>query len=262
MKMRKALVLVLGLCPVLMNAQSARNNQLDGILKNIPADSIHKTERLASVLFHEKINAYRLENHLTALAWDDTLWLTASNHNAWMLANNSVEHLETSGTKLFTGVTPGDRYDYATRGKGRCMWSGENVLNEYDAPFKTLAENAEHMAEKAFRLWENSPEHNENMLNESSRVHAVAFLIQSNGCVWATDLFAQMPRYSPLVAKPAPVPGMVVKTGKVTTTQTTVIPTGDQKSGSQFAAGKRDDQGFLPSRKKNAHKSILRKRKK
>jgi hypothetical protein len=151
-----------------------------------------------------------------------------------MQANNRVEHLETSGTKLFTGVTPGDRYDFTTRGKGRCMWAGENVLNEFDAPFPTIATNAEHIAEKAFGLWKNSPEHNENMLNESSRVHAVAFLIQSNGCVWATDLFAQMPRYSPLVAKPAPLPGVETKTGKVVATKT-IIVADNKNSGSQFA---------------------------
>jgi uncharacterized protein YkwD len=251
MKMWKAIVLVIGLCPVL-HAQSAKNNQLKGILENIPSDSIQKTERLASILFHDKINAYRFENHLTALAWDDTLWLTASNHNAWMVANNRVEHLETSGTKLFTGVTPGDRYDFATKGKGRCMWSGENVLNEYDAPFPTLVQNAEHIAEKAFGLWKNSPEHNENMLNESSRVHAVAFSIQPNGCVWATDLFAQQPRYFPLVSKPAPLPGVITKTGKVVVSKTAVVAV-NSNSGSQFAEKNKAEQVVLTSPHKKAH---------
>ncbi|MDQ3110143.1 MAG: CAP domain-containing protein [Bacteroidota bacterium] len=206
MKLLPTFALLLGLCPAI-NAQIAENVQLKTILKNASVDSIQKTERLAAILFHDKINAHRVSNGKEKLGWDDTLWLTARNHNIWMTLNDDLDHFEKAGTKSYTGTSPGDRYDFASKGKGGCSWSGENILYNYAAGYATLAENAEHMAEYAFNQWKNSPGHNDNMLKDRSRVHGVAFFIEPGGQVWATDIFAGKPTYSPIAAKPASIPG-------------------------------------------------------
>lgn len=208
MKRLHLLVLLLGLCPAL-KAQIAENSQLNTILKNASVDSIQKIERLAAILFHDKINAHRVANGIEKLGWDDTLWLASRNHNMWMMANDQLSHYEKPGTKSFNGYTPGDRYDYAAKGKGKCKWSGENALYNFSAGYGTIAKNAEHIAEYSFQQWKGSPGHNENMLKGSSRVHGVAFTIVSGERVWATDLFGR-PSYSPIVANPASIPGIKI----------------------------------------------------
>lgn len=204
--MLRPLVLLLGFCPAL-NAQVAENTQLNVIIKNASIDSIQKIERLAAILFHDKINAHRVSHGKEKLGWDDTLWLASRNHNMWMMANEELSHHQKAGTKGFSGVTPGDRYDYASRRKGKCSWSGENALYNYSAGYGTIQKNAEHIAEYSFNQWKNSPGHNENMLNGSSRVHGVAFTIVSGERVWGTDLFGR-PSYSTIVMMPAAIPGV------------------------------------------------------
>lgn len=204
--MLRLLVLLIGLCPI-ANAQIADNSQLKIIIKNASVDSIQKIERLAAILFHDKINAHRVANGKTKLGWDDTLWLASRNHNTWMMENTQLAHMEKAGTKSFSGISPGDRYDYVSENKGKCSWSGENALYNFSAGYGTIAENAEHIAEYSFQQWKSSPGHNENMLSASSKVHGVAFTIVPGGQVWATDLFGR-PSYAPIVAMPAAIPGV------------------------------------------------------
>jgi uncharacterized protein YkwD len=210
MKMLLPLALLLGLCPA-VNAQIAETSQLNVILKNASLDSIQKTERLAAILFHDKINAYRVANGKEKLGWDDTLWLASRNHNFWMIQNDELSHHEKGNTKSYSGVTPGDRYDFVTKNKGNCNWSGENALYNYSASYGTIAKNAEHIAEYSFTQWKNSPGHNANMLNASSKVHGVAFSIEKGSLVWATDMFARLASTAyTLVAKPAPIPSVKI----------------------------------------------------
>jgi uncharacterized protein YkwD len=206
MKMSPMLALLFGLCTA-ATAQIAENVQLNVILKNASLDSIQKTERLAAIYFHDKINAHRVSNKVEKLGWDDTLWLTARNHNIWMTANDDLQHYEKSGTKSFTGVSPGDRYDFASKQKGGCSWSGENILYNYASAYSTIEKTAERIAEYSFNQWKNSPGHNENMLNPNSRVHGTAFFIEPSGQVWATDIFARKPKYQDIVANPPAIPG-------------------------------------------------------
>ncbi len=183
-------------------SQIADDSKLSAILKKASVDSVEKTERLAAIFFHEIINRYRIAQKKPALAWDDTLWLAARNHCNWMIANEELSHEEKPGTKLFTGAWPGDRYEYASKEKGSCSWSGENALYNCSATGKNCAANALAMAEESFDQWKHSPGHNENMLNGASCVHGVAFRIAKGGVVWATDLFCYKPSYSPIVASP------------------------------------------------------------
>lgn len=204
MKPLRILVLLLGASAPLY-AQIADVSQLSATIQNANVDSTAKTERLAAIFFHEKINQYRVSLKKPALGWDDTLWLAAWNHDNWMMRNENLAHEEIKGTNLFTGVEPGDRYAYASNHKGSCDWSGENVLYNYSSSFTDCAKNALAIADYSFQQWKNSPGHNANMINPDSRVHGVAFRIADDGRVWATELLAYSPSYSPIVAKPAPL---------------------------------------------------------
>jgi uncharacterized protein YkwD len=190
-------------------AQVLKSNKLSAELNKTYTDSVKKIERLASVLFHEKINQYREANGQKRMGWDDTLWLCASNHNKWMVSNDDLDHHEKSGTVNFTGDGPGERYNYASDNKGGCSWCGENILYNYADGGSTIKEIADRMATYSFNQWRNSPGHNRNMLSSSNRVHAVAFMLDK-GRVWATNIFSSQPRYSSVQDKPAMVPGMKV----------------------------------------------------
>jgi uncharacterized protein YkwD len=204
MRMLPILVLLLGVTSPLC-AQNADISKLSSIIKNANTDSVEKTERLAAIYFHEKINQYRVANKKSLLGWDDTVWLAARNHCNWMMANDQLSHEETSGTNLFNGQWPGDRYSFASNGKGSCDWSGENALYNYSGSPLGCSENALAIANYSFEGWRKSPGHNENMLNAASRIHGVAFRIAKDGKVWATDLFCYTPPYSPIQEKPAPL---------------------------------------------------------
>ncbi len=206
MKTLRILVLLLGASSSL-GAQIVDVSKLATIIKNANVDSTEKTERLAAIYFHEKINEYRVSKGKPALCWDDTLWLAARNHCNWMLANNELSHMEKKGTPMFNGVGPGDRYEFASKDNGTSSWSGENALYNFSNINAGCSKTAMEIANYSFEQWKASPGHNENMLNEASRVHGVAFLIDKKdvGKVWATDLFCYKPSYSPLVKKPAPM---------------------------------------------------------
>lgn len=206
MKTLRIFVLLFGITSPLC-AQIADESKLSVILKNASVDSVEKTERLAAIYFHEIINRYRVSKGKPSLGWDDTLWLAARNHCNWMIANDELSHTEKAGTKMFNGAGPGDRYNFASKNNGSCNWSGENALYNYSVTDNGSARNAMAIATDAFEQWRNSPGHNANMLNATSRVHGVAFLIDRNNLqkVWATDLFCYQPSYSPIASKPAPL---------------------------------------------------------
>lgn len=205
MKMLRIFALLLGSAAPLMS-QNADVSKLAIIIKNANVDSTEKTERLAAIYFHEKINQYRISLKKPALGWDDTVWLASRNHCNWMMANNELSHHEKPGTILFNGNSPGDRYEFVSKNKGMCSWSGENALYNYSgSSYGNCSKTALAIANSSFEQWKHSPGHNENMLKEGSRVHGVAFRIEKGGRVWATDLFCRAPSYSPIVAKPAPL---------------------------------------------------------
>jgi uncharacterized protein YkwD len=184
-------------------AQNSDASKLSAIIRNASVDSTEKTERLAAIYFHQEINQYRVAQKKTPLGWDDTLWLAARNHCNWMKENDKLSHEENAGTKAFNGQSPADRYDFASKGKGKCSWSGENILYQWAFSYSTIQEYARDIANQAFELWKSSPGHNENMLNDASRIHGVAFRFATDGKIWTTDLFCYSPSYSLIVENPA-----------------------------------------------------------
>jgi hypothetical protein len=107
-----------------------------------------------------------------------------------MGANNVLSHDEKSGTNFFTGTEPGDRYKFTTNDKGKSQWSGENALYNYTKSGKNINEIGSNMASIAFEQWKHSPGHNKNMLGKRHQVHGLAFYLNKDGRVYATDLFA------------------------------------------------------------------------
>jgi uncharacterized protein YkwD len=175
--------------PAIFNAQTYTINDVDKLLSQSEKDSIAKIERLAAKEFHKLINEYRVENNLTTISWDETLWIACRNHNSWMAESNNLSHHQTNKNKNFTGINPSDRFNYAAGGRANNSWSGENALYNYSANGKTIAEIAKNIAETSFTQWKNSPGHNENMLESRHAMHGVAFIL-NGGKVWGTDLFA------------------------------------------------------------------------
>ncbi len=185
-----AILLVIGsFIPSTVSAQINKVSKIPLLLKAAKHDRKQKIERMAALKFHKLINAYRHKNRLTDLKWDESLWLTCRNHDIWMNDNGELSHDELKGTKHFTGVEPGDRYNYVTAGKGNYDWSGENALYNHDKEGRTVTEISSNIAKAAFEQWKNSPGHNENMLGKSHTAHGVAFYLGKNGRVYGTDLF-------------------------------------------------------------------------
>lgn len=189
--MRTLIVFLISvLLSIQLDAQVFQASKLPFLLNQSRKDSIANTERIAAIKFHRIINEYRNKNKLDSLAWDDTLWVAARNHCVWMETNNELSHIQKEGTKYFTGNNPGDRYDYASANKGLGSWSGENALYNFSDNGSDIEAISNEMAEQAFTQWKNSPGHDQNMRAPSSRSHAVAFILDPSGKVWATDLFS------------------------------------------------------------------------
>ncbi len=170
-------------------AQVFQVNKLTAVINQCTKDSVQKTERLAALKFHTLINEYRKKNKIDTLVWDDVLWLAARNHSVWMGTNGELSHSEKEGTKNFTGTDPGDRYYYASNHNSD-NWSGENALYNWNDDGATMEIISDEMAKGSFLQWKNSPGHDANMRAKGSRSHAVAFYLEPQGAVWATDLFS------------------------------------------------------------------------
>lgn len=185
-----AILLVIGsISPNTISAQVNRVSKIPVLIKAAKKDRKQKIERMAALKFHKLLNAYRMRNKLNELVWDESLWLTCLNHDIWMNTNGELSHEQKSNSKYFTGVEPGDRYDYVTSGKGNYDWSGENALYNYDKEGKTVNEISSNIAKAAFEQWKDSPGHNENMLEKRHTAHGVAFYLGKGGRVYGTDLF-------------------------------------------------------------------------
>ena len=184
------LLLINNLIAQSSTAQIYDVSKLPDLLTLAKTDSIQKIERLAALKSHQIINNYRHKNKLDTIGWDEGLWLTSRNHNIWMATNSLLTHTEQKNTKNFLGARPGDRYDYTTLKKGKCNWSAENALYNYNKEGNTINEIATGIAAYSFNQWKISPGHNSNMLGKNHKVHGVAFSLMDSIVVWGTDLFS------------------------------------------------------------------------
>lgn len=189
----KTLSFIFGFLFVILNnnvqAQICRASNISKLLEAAEKDKVQKIERMAAKKFHKLLNEYRVKNKLEAIAWDEAAWLTARNHNYWMSTNGTLSHDEKKGTRCYSGTDPGDRYKYATAGKGSAHWSAENILYHYEVEGKNDIDIATKIAAYSFKIWKNSPGHNQNMLGDNHKAHGLAFCINKEGKVYGTDLF-------------------------------------------------------------------------
>lgn len=185
----RAFLIVISLLPFTIKAQINTYKNVNALIKKSETDSVAKIERLAALEFHKLINNYRKSKGLSNMSWDETLWVTTQNHNAWMAEANILSHHQTKKNKYYTGNSPEDRFDYAAGGNSPNNWSGENVLYNFSAFGDNIKEIAQNIASRSFEQWKNSPGHNKNMLGKYHATHGVAFKIYGDR-VWGTDLFA------------------------------------------------------------------------
>jgi hypothetical protein len=191
MKKLKVFLVLLGLifCTAPTGAQISTIHDFNALLAKSERDSIAKIERLAALEFHQIINDYRISKGIKPIEWNEVLWIASRNHCIWMKKAKNLSHEQKPNTALFTGHSPGERYNYAAGGESTFSWSGENALYNYSAIGSTIEEIAKEIARSSFSQWKNSPGHNKNMLGQSHGMHGAAFIIGENK-VWGTDLFA------------------------------------------------------------------------
>jgi hypothetical protein len=116
----------------------------------------------ASIIYEQEllnyINQYRIKKGLTTLSSDITLSKAAKNHSQYMNKNNALNHSDFN-----------ERFRQSKR--SLCV---ENVGWNYTTP------------ESQFKAWENSQDHNKNMLNKRTR-HAGISKVGSYVTFFACD---------------------------------------------------------------------------
>lgn len=155
----------------------------------IEISAVNESEQKIAKKFHAMINAYRIENRIHPLKWNDTLCAAASNHSRWMAVNDELDHVEHIRGEYYTGREVTDRITYAYNRSGE-NYCGENCLYfTYDMDTTCVIADsvAEDIAREAFLIWRDSPGHNSNMLHPFS-MHGVGFCYRA-GVIWSTDVF-------------------------------------------------------------------------
>lgn len=173
-------------CSSYVSGQNMQVHDLPDILNKINSgqDSTLSFSRECSILFHKKLNAYRKENQLKELLWNDTLWLAALNHSVYLDKNLLFSHSEDPHLPCFTGINPGERYQFVLAGSAQSSSCGENIFMMSGVRY-TSGEIASMM----FNTWKNSEGHNRNMLYNSYYDHAVCAYFGNQGLI-ATDIFS------------------------------------------------------------------------
>ncbi|HEY6119971.1 MAG TPA: CAP domain-containing protein, partial [Pyrinomonadaceae bacterium] len=120
----------------------------------------------------EMINSIRLKNGLPSLNWDPELCKVARSHSRNMASGGFFSHVSPDG------FTPKDRVQQAGLKSFRVV--GENIAYNqgYDDPGAFAVER-----------WMISPGHRENILNKEYEASAIGVFVNSDGCVYLTELF-------------------------------------------------------------------------
>lgn len=168
--------------------------------QSLDKGKIEQLEKFSARTFHQILNQFRKENKKDTLAWHPILNEAARNHCLWM-SQNTFSHKEKAGTPGFTGVDPSDRVQ-KVRGEALSSYRiGENIVFfTFSDPRYLTPDDADDLAREAFELWESSPGHRSNMLEDMYRYHGISFHIDEHGSVYGTSVFsAALP---PLAGKP------------------------------------------------------------
>ena len=153
--------------------------------EQLKSDSVLRFEYACSMEFHKYLNDYRTSRKLKPLRWNDTLWVVAMNHGIYLNENDLFSHQQIARKSLFSGVQPGNRYDFVVKSKHSISGYGENL---FMTSFHNQNTPAYHALE-AFDAWKKSPGHNKNMLYKSFDEHGTAVVSGESSLIF-TDFFS------------------------------------------------------------------------
>lgn len=153
--------------------------------EQLKTDSILRFEYDCAMEFHAHLNDYRTSRKLKPLRWNDTLWVVAMNHGIYLNENNLFSHQQIARKSLFSGIQPGNRYNFVVKSNQSISGYGENL-------FKTSFYNQNtpaHHALEAFNAWKKSAGHNKNMLYKLYDEHGTAVISGESSLIF-TDFFS------------------------------------------------------------------------
>ena len=153
--------------------------------EQMKTDSVLRFEYACAMEFHKYLNDYRTSRRLKPLRWNDTLWIVAMNHGIYLNENGLFSHQQIARKSLFSGVQPGNRYNFVVKSKQNISGYGENLFMMSFYNQNTPA----HHALEAFNAWKESPGHNKNMLYKSYDEHGTAVVSGESSLIF-TDFFS------------------------------------------------------------------------
>ena len=106
------------------------------------------------------------------------------NHGNYLNENDLFSHQQIGRKSLFSGVQPGNRYEFAVKSKHSIAGYGENL---YVTSFENK-NSPDQFALKAFNAWKKSSGHNKNMLFKSFDEHGTAVVSGESSLIF-TDFF-------------------------------------------------------------------------
>jgi hypothetical protein len=185
-------ILFIGLPSILFSFESACQKKslkyasdVANLKEQLKTDSALRFEYSCAMKFHEHLNDYRKSRNLKTLRWNDTLWVVAMNHGIYLNENDLFSHQQIARKSLFSGVQPGNRYDFAVKSKHYIAGYGENLFMT-SIDYKN---SSDQYALEAFNAWKKSPGHNKNMLYKSFDEHGSAVVSGESSLIF-TDFFS------------------------------------------------------------------------
>lgn len=184
-------LLLIGLLGILFSFESvAQKKELKyasdvaNLKEQLKTDSILRFEYACAMEFHKYLNDYRTSRKIKPLRWNDTLWVVAMNHGIYLNENDLFSHQQIARKSLFSGVQPGNRYNFVVQSKQNIAGYGENLFMTSFYNLNTPA----YYALEAFNAWKESPGHNKNMLYKSFDEHGTAVVSGESNLIF-TDFF-------------------------------------------------------------------------
>jgi hypothetical protein len=185
-------LLLIGLLSIMFSFESvAQKKELKyasdvaNLKEQLKTDTVLRFEYACAMEFHKYLNNYRTSRKLKPLRWNDTLWVVAMNHGNYLSENDLFSHQQIARKSLFSGVQPGNRYEFAVKSKHSIAGYGENL---YMTSFENK-NNPDQFAFKAFNAWKKSSGHNKNMLFKSLDEHGTAVVSSETNLIF-TDFFS------------------------------------------------------------------------
>jgi uncharacterized protein YkwD len=184
--------LLIVLLSIMISFESAGQNKelkyasdVGNLKEQLKSDTVLRFEYACAIEFHEYLNEYRISRKLKPLRWNDTLWVVAMNHGIYLNENDLFSHQQIARKSIFSGVQPGNRYDFVVKSKHSIAGYGENL---FMTSFYNQNTPSQHALE-AFNAWKKSPGHNKNMLNKLFDEHGTAVVSNESNLIF-TDFFS------------------------------------------------------------------------